>query len=145
MVNNSLLFYGDPGVHQIVLAMAAGAVRDGADAYLVDGANGFNSYFLTRFALKHGIPARLVQHHIHISRAFTCHQLVSGLGLLERVLARGEAAFAGVLGPASTFLDADIREDEVKFQFAKATQLLEQLKTYSCPLVMSQEVYAALT
>ena len=55
--------------------LAGHAVLRGCTVLYVDAANAFDPYLLSRLARDAGRPPKAILQRLHLSRAFTCHQL----------------------------------------------------------------------
>ncbi len=84
------------------------AVRGHAVLYL-DGANAFDPYVLSRLAREAGLPPKAVLSRLHLSRAFTCHQLETLIAeRLPSAIARYQPALVVVSGWSHLFHDENV-------------------------------------
>ncbi|MGA2820317.1 MAG: hypothetical protein ABSF61_06650 [Anaerolineales bacterium] len=98
-----------PGILAIALsAIAQLAVRRGP-VWVVDGGNCFDALWIARHIAVSGLAPGPALGRIHISRAFTCHQLVERLLSLSPYMSP-----LVVLGLLDTFYDENIRLEEVR-------------------------------
>jgi hypothetical protein len=70
-----LLLAGPPFVLDVGTTLAGWVVLHGLTVLYVDGANAFDPYILSRLAREAGQPPKAVLLRLHLTRAFTCHQL----------------------------------------------------------------------
>ncbi len=100
--------FGD-GAPALALRALARPLLSGETAVVVDGGNRFDPYAIGRAAAALGGDGRAALSRIHVSRAFTCHQLETLLSReLPGALARFGAPLALVLGLPETFADPDV-------------------------------------
>jgi hypothetical protein len=69
------LLAGPPFVLDLGTTLAGRAILSGRTVLYVDGANAFDPYILSALARDAGQPPKVVMQRLHLSRAFTCHQL----------------------------------------------------------------------
>jgi hypothetical protein len=69
------LLAGPPGILDLGTTLAGHVVLAGATVLYVDGANAFDPYIIARLAREAGRAPKPVMQRLHLSRAFTCHQL----------------------------------------------------------------------
>ena len=70
-----LLLTGPSFVVDLGTTLAGRVVLSGRTVLYVDGANAFDPYILSALARDAGQPPKAVMRRLHLSRAFTCHQL----------------------------------------------------------------------
>lgn len=70
-----LLLAGPPFVLDVGTTLAGWVVLSGLTVLYVDGANAFDPYILSRLARDAEQSPKAVMQRLHLSRAFTCHQL----------------------------------------------------------------------
>ncbi|GAB4341666.1 MAG: hypothetical protein Kow0099_18530 [Candidatus Abyssubacteria bacterium] len=120
-----VLAYGTPAFSVTYLALYmtfAGVAREKPVVYL-DGANSFNPFIITRIARKMGLSSEDLLKRIHISRAFTCHQMQALVtDRLEDAFRRFNTNVAVVSGLLDTFYDEDV-------PFGEAYDLLKAATT----------------
>ncbi len=116
-----VLAYGAPAFSVTYLALYmtfAGVAREKPVVYL-DGSNSFNPFFIAKFAQKMGLSSEDLLRRIHISRAFTCHQMQAlVVDRLECAFRRFNTNVAVASGLLDTFYDEDV-------PFGEAYDLLE--------------------
>ena len=86
----------------------------GGSVFVVDGENSFRSYLIARYARALTLDPRFALANVHISRAFTCYQLVE---TVSRLGCRADTTgCAGIvcLGLLETFYDEDITMPEAQ-------------------------------
>ncbi|MEK6619023.1 MAG: hypothetical protein AABY90_10040 [Nitrospirota bacterium] len=109
-----VLVYGHPAVLRLGLYAAADRVLAGEPILYLDGANAFDPFVITRLARASGVAPRTLLLSIHVSRAFTCHQMASLITeRLEPAFRAHRARIAILSGPLETFYDEAVPHDEV--------------------------------
>ena len=109
-----VLLHGHPAVLRLGLyATAAWALAETPVLYL-DGANAFDPFVISRLARANRSRPRDVLTAIHVSRAFTCHQMVRLVteGLAPALQAHRARAVI-LSGPLETFYDEAVPDHEV--------------------------------
>lgn len=97
------------GATGLVLRTLAGPLLRGENVVAVDGGNRFDPYEIGKAAKTLGGDGKDALSRIHVSRAFTCHQMEALLSRrLPDALSRFDARLALVLGLPETFSDADV-------------------------------------
>lgn len=118
---NLVLAYGAPAesVTYLALYMAFMGVAREEPVLFLDGGNSFDPYLLSKIARRANLVPEELLSRIHISRAFTCHQMHA---LVVERLAGGLREFGAniaiVSGLLDTFYDQDV-------PFGEAYGLLE--------------------
>ena len=69
------LLAGPSFVLNLGTTLAGRVTLSGRTVLYVDGANAFDPYILSALARDAGQPPRAVMQRLHLTRAFTCHQL----------------------------------------------------------------------
>jgi len=121
----SVLFYGEAMPRLAAYFMGELSAR-GKAVTLVDGACSFDPYLVARTGRHQRIAPRMLLERIRLSRAFTCHQLVT---LLCEVLPgenRKDPLF--VLGPCALFYDEQVALTERKILFRRVVSALNRLR-----------------
>jgi hypothetical protein len=72
---NLSLLTGPSFVLDVGTTLAGRVILAGHTVLYVDGANAFDPYILSRLARQVGQPPKAAMQRLHLSRAFTCHQL----------------------------------------------------------------------
>jgi hypothetical protein len=127
---NIVLAHGRPAssVTHFALNMAfAGIARKKPVVYL-DGSNSFDPFLISKIARSAGlVPEELLQ-RVHISRAFTCHQMQAlVVDRLADALNRFDTDVAIVSGLLNTFYDEDVKFGEAYDLLKTATAEFERL------------------
>ena len=86
----------------------------GESVFVVDGENSFRSYLIARYARAMNLDPRLTLANVHISRAFTCYQLVETVSRLNCRTDATDGAGIVCLGLLETFCDEDITLPEAQ-------------------------------
>ncbi len=94
-------------VSDILFQLCAGTACDGHDAIVVDGANSFNPYAVSRTAKFLGYEPRSVLSRIHVARAFTEYQMEAIMNDLKEAVMRWNPALVALLYPSNLFSTAD--------------------------------------
>ncbi|UCD58678.1 MAG: hypothetical protein JSV16_06105 [Candidatus Hydrogenedentota bacterium] len=112
---NIVLAHGKPAwsVTYLALYMAfAGIARDKPVIFL-DGANSFDPFLISKTARRAGLIPEELLGRIHISRAFTCHQMEAlVVERLADALRKFDTDVAIVSGLLDTFYDQDVPSGE---------------------------------
>ena len=109
------LFHGQPS-HQLSLLLSVRAtvpppVGIDSDVVFIDAGNLFDSYKISDNAILHGQDGHKVHERIHLSRAFTHHQVYNLImEKLEPELDHYNAKLAVVSDITALFCDPDVRE-----------------------------------
>jgi len=122
---NLILAYGTPAgsVTYLALYMAFAGIAREKPVVFLDGANSFDPFLISKHARSVGLVPEELLSRIHISRAFTCHQMHALI--VERLagaLERFGANVAIISGLLDTFYDQDV-------PFAEAYDLLKKTTT----------------
>lgn len=121
------LIYGDIYATDLAQKLLARPLFSQTPVIVLDGNNSFNLYLYTRLAKHFARPPEQFLRLIKISRAFTCHQMVS---LAQRTRQAAEKYHAGlvvVLGPLATFYDENVPLFETNKLFKKFQGILRDL------------------
>jgi len=98
-----------PGTLAIALSVIAQLAACRGPVWVVDGGNCFDALWIARHLAASGLVPGPVLGRIHVSRAFTCHQLVERLLSLSPYMCP-----LVVLGLLDTFYDENVRLPEVR-------------------------------
>jgi hypothetical protein len=131
------LLHGDPYVLELAQKMLSRPLLKRTPVVMVDGNNSFHLYLYTRMAQYFARRPEDFLRPIKISRAFTCHQMVS---LMERVSKAAEhhhAPLVVVLGPLSTFGDENVPVFEANKLFKKMERILRDLAHRGLKVVLA--------
>ena len=89
--------------------LAGQAALRGLTVLYVDGANTFDPYILSRLAKDAGQPPKAILQRLHLSRAFTCHQLETLIAeRLPLAIARYRPGLVVVSGWSHLFHDENV-------------------------------------
>lgn len=108
-----VLLYGHPAVLRLGLYAAADRLLAGEPVLYVEGANAFDPYLISRLARANGVAPSALLARLHLSRAFTCHQMERLV--VERVapaLHAHRARIAILSGLLETFYDEAVPCEE---------------------------------
>jgi hypothetical protein len=116
------------GATGLVLRALAGLLLRGENVVAVDGGNRFDPYEIGKAAKALGGDGKEALSRIHISRAFTCHQMEALLSRrLQEALSRFDARLALVMGLPETFSDADVPYAEACRVFRNCLSALRRI------------------
>ena len=119
--------FGDGACGLALRALAVPLLR-GEAVVTADGANRFDPYEISRAARERGGDGREALSRIHVSRAFTCHQMEALLSRrMPEALSRFDARLALVLGLPETFADPDVPCAEASRVFRNCLSALRAL------------------
>lgn len=127
---NIVLAYGRPASSVIYLAlyMAFAGIAHETPVIFLDGANSFDPFLISKIARRAGLVPEQLLSRIHISRAFTCHQMqalvVERLGDAFRKFGTNVAIVSGLL---DTFYDQDVPFEEAHDLLRTTTAELTRL------------------
>lgn len=108
-----VLLYGHPAVLPLGLYAAADRLLAGETVLYIDGANVFDPFLISRLACAGGITPSSLLARLHVSRAFTCHQMERLVAeRLAPALDAHHARTAILSGPLETFYDDAVPPDE---------------------------------
>ena len=105
-----------------------------SDVVFVDGGNVFNAYSVSQHASGLGMDQETTKKRIHLSRAFTHHQLSGFINeKLERAIKESEAKLAVVSDMTALYCDPDVKEKKEALDLFRKdvrclANLAEQLK-----------------
>lgn len=112
----------------LVLRTLAGPLLRGENVVAVDGGNRFDPYEIGKAARALGGDAGEALSRIHVSRAFTCHQVEALLSRrLPEALSRFDARLVLVMGLPETFSDADVSYAEACRVFRNCLSALRRV------------------
>lgn len=121
------LIYGDTYVLELAQKMLSRPLLTRTPVVMVDGNNGFDLHLYTRMA-RHFVrrPAEFLR-RIKISRALTCHQIVSLAERVQKTAATHHAPLVVMLAPLATFDDDNVPLFEANKLFHKFKRTLGDL------------------
>jgi len=101
------------------------------DVVFADGGNNFDPYSISDFSIEHVLDAEKVLERLHVSRAFTHHQLACLIiDKLPYAIKKFRAKLIVVSDITQLFCDPDVRDDDKEDAlriFAKTTRTLRML------------------
>jgi hypothetical protein len=118
-----VLAYGKPAgsVTHLALYMAFAGIAREKPVVFLDGANSFDPFLISKIARRAGLVPEELLGRIHISRAFTCHQMAAlVVERLAGALDRFNTSVAIVSGLLDTFYDQNVPFGEA-YDLLKAT------------------------
>lgn len=123
-----VMLSGHSAVYRLGLCAAVDRALAGEPVLYVAGANVFDPFVVSRLAKAARIaPARLLQ-QIHVSRAFTCHQMVRLVAdCLPEALRRYDARVVVLSGPLETLYDQSVPDQEALRLFRTLSTALQDL------------------
>jgi hypothetical protein len=126
--NGFVLLSGPPSIYRLGLCVAVDRALVGEPVLYLAGANVFDPFLVGRLArVSRVAPAHVLQ-QIHVSRAFTCHQMVRLVtDCLPSALRTYDARFVILAGPLDTLYDQSVPEAEAKRLFRVMTEALQNM------------------
>ncbi len=121
------LLYGDPYVFDLAQKMLSRPLLARNPVIVVDGNNRFQIYLYTRMAQYFVRRPEEFLRLIKISRAFTCHQMVSLAERIEKAAQRYQTSLVLMLDPLATFYDENVPTFEANKLFQKFERTLSEL------------------
>jgi hypothetical protein len=135
----SALLWGDGSVPYIAVRTAAIAVGRGIPVAVIDGAMAFQVTPIAALAQARRVSPERFLRHIHIARAFTCHQLATLLcERLDPLLATRRVGLVILLGPCTTFFDENVPFKDAFLLFRRVLQKIAALHQHGPLLLMAQ-------
>ena len=135
----SALLWGDASVARIAVRTAAAAVNRGIAVAIIDGAMAFDVTSIAADAQARRVPPERWLQHIHIARAFTCHQVATLLcERLEPLLVSQSVGLIILLGPCTTFFDENVPFKDAFLLFQRVLRTIETLCIRGPLLLMAQ-------
>jgi len=132
----SILFFGEAMARLSAYLMGQLALQ-GKSITLVDATQSFDPYLVARVGRLSGTPPRTLLERIRLSRAFTCHQLVTLL--CETLPGQKAEGPLFVLGPGVLFYDEQvpIRERQALFRQVVHSLVILKERGHGCYLFQS--------
>lgn len=123
-----IVLSGSVAVYRLGLCAAADHAAAGDTVLYVAGANVFDPFLIGRLARACRMaPSRVLQ-RIHVSRAFTCHQMARLVtDCLESAVRRYEARRVILSGPLETLYDESVSDQEATRLFRAMLAALQRL------------------
>jgi hypothetical protein len=123
-----VLLSGPPSVYRLGLCAAVDRALAGEPVLYLAGANVFDPFFVGRLARASRVAPAHVLQLIHVSRAFTCHQMVRLItDCLPSALRAYDARFVILAGPLDTLYDQSVPETEAMRLFRAMTEALHDI------------------
>jgi hypothetical protein len=123
-----VLFSGPPSVYRLGLCAAVDRALAGEPVLYLAGANVFDPFLVGRLARASRVTPAQVLQQIHVSRAFTCHQMVRLVtDCLPSALRTYDARFVILAGPLDTLYDQSVPEPEARRLFRAMTEVLQHM------------------
>ena len=123
-----VLLSGPSSVYRLGLCAAVDRALAGDPVLYLAGANVFDPFFVGRLARASRVAPSHVLQQIHISRAFTCHQMVRLVtDCLPSALRTYDARFVILAGPLDTLYDQSVPEAEAMRLFRAMTEALRDM------------------
>ena len=121
----SILFFGE-AMSRLSAYLMGQLSLQGKSITLVDASQSFDPYLVARVGRLSGTPLRPLLERIRLSRAFTCHQLVTLL--CETLPGKRVEGPLFVLGPGLLFYDEQVPLKERQALFRQVVRSLVALK-----------------
>jgi len=119
---------GHAAVYRLGLCAAVDRALAGETVMYVAGANIFDPFLVGRLAHAGRVTPRHVLQHIHVSRAFTCHQMVRLVtDCLASAIQRYAARWVILSGPLETLYDESVPDREAARLFRAMLLALQRL------------------
>jgi hypothetical protein len=135
----SAILWGDTSVARVAVRTAAAAVHRGVAVAIIDGAMAFDVTTIAAYAQTCRVPPERFLRHIHIARAFTCHQVATLLcERLDPLLASQQVGFVILLGPCTTFFDENVPFKDAFLLFQRVLKQIAALCQRGLLLLMAQ-------
>jgi hypothetical protein len=123
-----VLLSGPPSVYRLGLCAAVDRALAGEPVLYLAGANVFDPFLVGRLARASRVAPAHVLQQIHVSRAFTCHQMVRLVtDCLPSALRTYDARFVILAGPLDTLYDQSVPEAEAMRLFRAMTDTLQHM------------------
>ena len=123
-----VLLSGPSSVYRLSLCAAVDRALAGEPVLYLAGANVFDPFLVGRLARASRVAPAHVLQQIHVSRAFTCHQMVRLVtDCLPSALRTYEARFVILAGPLDTLYDQSVPEPEAVRLFRAMTEAFQNM------------------
>ena len=123
------LFYGSKVAYPLSLYAVSVLLAQGDPLVVVDGGNAFDPYVISDAARRLDQSPEELLSRVHISRAFTCHQLEALItGRLENALRRFRSRSLMLSGLLDTLYDEDVSHGEAYTLFRQIATKLRSLR-----------------
>jgi hypothetical protein len=131
------LIYGEAYVLELAQKMLSRPLITRTPVILVDGNNGFNLYLYTRMAQHFARRPEEFLRLMKISRAFTCHQMVSLAERVQKMAEKYHSPLVVALDPLATFYDENVPLFEANKLFKKFESTLRDLARRGLKVLMA--------
>ena len=139
-----VLLSGPSSVYRLGLCAAVDRALAGEPVLYLAGANVFDPFLVGRLARASRVAPAQVLQQIHVSRAFTCHQMVRLVtDCLPSALRIYDARFVILAGPLDTLYDQSVPEPEAMRLFRAMTEALRAYGRAGCAGIMREPARAA--
>ena len=123
-----VLLSGPSSVYRLGLCAAVDRALAGEPVLYLAGANVFDPFLVGRLARASRVAPAHVLQQIHVSRAFTCHQMVRLVtDCLPSALRTYDARCVILAGPLDTLYDQSVPEPEATRLFRAMTEALQHM------------------
>jgi hypothetical protein len=123
-----VLLSGPSSVYRLGLCAAVDRALAGEPVLYLAGANVFDPFLVGRLARASRMAPAHVLQQIHVSRAFTCHQMVRLVtDCLPSTLRSYDARCVILVGPLDTLYDQSVPESQAMRLFRAMTETLQDL------------------
>lgn len=139
------LLYGHPQVLTLAQKLACRCLLQAEHLIVLDGANVFDPYLVSRLATKMGRAPTDFLRSIRVSRSFTCHQMLSLVRQIESAGRLWKSPFILLLGPLTTFYDESVPHYEAWKLFRAFQRELNYLTAAGFRLLLSCQQPSAAT
>lgn len=124
-----VLIYGSKTTYTLSLYAVSVLLARGEHLVVVDGGNAFDPYVISYAARRLGQSPEELLRRVHISRAFTCHQLEALItGRLVDALHRFHSRSLMLAGLLDTLYDEDVSHGEAWKLFRRIAGALQSLR-----------------
>jgi hypothetical protein len=121
------LIYGDAYVLELTQKMLSRPLLTRTPVVIVDGNNNFDLHLYTRMAQHFARRPEEFLRLIKISRAFTCHQMVSLAERVQKTAEKHQTSLVVALSPLATFDDENVPSFEANQLFHKLQRIFRDL------------------
>ncbi|MFN8009334.1 MAG: hypothetical protein U0V70_20360 [Terriglobia bacterium] len=139
------LLYGHSQVLTLAQKLACRCLLQAEHLIVLDGANVFDPYLVSRLAAKMGRAPTDFLRRIRISRSFTCHQMLSLVRQIDQTGKLWKSPFILLLGPLTTFYDESVPHYEAWKLFRAFRRELKNLTAAGFRLLLSCQQPGAAT
>lgn len=131
-----VLLYGHPAVYRLGLCAAVDRALAGETVLYLAGANVFDPFLVGRLARASRVAPTRVLQQIHVSRTFTCHQMVRLItDCLPSALSTYDARYVILSGPLETLYDQSVPEHEVVRLFRTMMEALHHIADHDAQVL----------